>query len=435
MNNNEEFEDFFRNEFEKNPVEYKEEYWQQAEQLILANEKRERRRFIFYLSSFTALLCLLIGVYCIKNNSSITLLKNNISVNRNISEDISERKEMNANTQNKSFSENKNNQLHERLKVSSNNKKIISTETENNSPTKNHKILVLTANKKHKKNVLNIYADNKSNSTDSKKRSRIAKNNDGKNNQYMVIRNAPKSDTYTDEINSLSSEFSEDLIAMECIQINNFEKLNTAQIKKPSSMQYSLIAGAGLYKGFGNASGFTIHPILGVGVSYNLSSKFDADINLLYIERSNVNTTKKFSSEYYDFGYNKETTQITTRKIKYISLPLFIKYHFQIGQSIIAGISLSHILTSKDDLTKITSSDNGNPVTSNSTESGFVNGFKKYDLAIVAGYEIVLVKNLNAGIRLNYGLIDVTNNSYYQNNSKDYNISVALSFRYVIFNK
>ena len=251
----------------------------------------------------------------------------------------------------------------------------------------------------------------------------------------MVIRNAPKSDTYTDEINSLSSEFSEDLIAMECIQINNFEKLNTAQIKKPSTIQYSLIAGAGLYKGFGNASGFTIHPILGVGVSYNLSSKFDADINLLYIERSNVNTTKKFSSEYYDFGYNKETTQITTRKIKYISLPLFIKYHFQIGQSIIAGISLSHILTSKDDLTKITSSDNGNPVTSNSTESGFVNGFKKYDLAIVAGYEIVLVKNLNAGIRLNYGLIDVTNNSYYQNNSKDYNISVALSFRYVIFNK
>ena len=136
MNNNEEFEDFFRNEFEKNPIEYKEEYWLQAEQLIIANEKRERRRFIFYLSSFTALLCLLIGVYCIKNNSSITLLKNNISVNRNISEDISERKEMNANTQNKSFSENKNNQLHERLKVSSNNKKIISTETENNSPTK-----------------------------------------------------------------------------------------------------------------------------------------------------------------------------------------------------------------------------------------------------------------------------------------------------------
>ena len=152
MNNNEEFEDFFRNEFEKNPIEYKEEYWLQAEQLIIANEKRERRRFIFYLSSFTALLCLLIGVYCIKNNSSITLLKNNISVNRNISEDISERKEMNANTQNKSFSENKNNQLHERLKVSSNNKKIISTETENNSPTKNHKILELTANKKHKKN-------------------------------------------------------------------------------------------------------------------------------------------------------------------------------------------------------------------------------------------------------------------------------------------
>ena len=96
----------------------------------------------------------------------------------------------------------------------------------------------------------------------------------------------------------------------------------------------------------------------------------------------------------YDFGYSNETATITAKKLIYLNIPVLLKYNFSFSQSLIAGVSISKLLNSKSNVTSTNKNDNGSILTKSSKETGYVNGFNKYDLAIVGGYENKLIKNL-----------------------------------------
>ena len=117
--------------------------------------------------------------------------------------------------------------------------------------------------------------------------------------------------------------------------------------------------------------------------------------------------------------------------MKYISVPVFVHYHFNANHQLIeAGFSYNYLLNANSKVETDKHSTGSAFTTSSEKKQGYVNGFEKSDIALILGYRHPLTKNLNAVIRLNYGLKDVTKNVYYTNLSKDKIVGVNLLLSY-----
>lgn len=77
------------------------------------------------------------------------------------------------------------------------------------------------------------------------------------------------------------------------------------------------------------------------------------------------------------------------------------------------GAVYQYLFNSKN-LVTTTSYKNGNLETVSSTKaSGYINGFNQHDLGLIAGYSQHLYKNINAFARFNFGLTDISKDTYF----------------------
>ena len=115
----------------------------------------------------------------------------------------------------------------------------------------------------------------------------------------------------------------------------------------------------------------------------------------------------------------------------YLELPVLLNYsvanhNFMVGPSFSYLVSgLNKVSTTHESKTEVT--------TDESSVWGYTNGFKSYDVALVAGYEYSVKPKLNLGVRLNYGLIDVTDNDYFGNTSFDNNVQLRVYLKFSPF--
>jgi hypothetical protein len=116
----------------------------------------------------------------------------------------------------------------------------------------------------------------------------------------------------------------------------------------------------------------------------------------------------------------------------YLELPVMINFGMG-NHNLMAGASFSYLVTGKHKVTtEYTSQSEG--VTSDETmQWGNSSGFNSYDFSLAGGYEYNLNQNIDLGMRLNYGLLDVTNNAYFKSDSFDNNVQLRFYVKFSPF--
>mgnify|MGYP000359676832 CR=1 FL=1 len=107
--------------------------------------------------------------------------------------------------------------------------------------------------------------------------------------------------------------------------------------------------------------------------------------------------------------------------------------NYNVGNhNFMAGPSLSYLVTGlhKVSTEYVTQTET---TIDDSMQWGHTNGFNNFDFALVAGYEYSIKPKLNIGMRLNYGLMDVTKNEYFGSDSFDNNVQFRVYLKYAPF--
>ncbi len=169
------------------------------------------------------------------------------------------------------------------------------------------------------------------------------------------------------------------------------------------------------------------------GITYErfLNGGLSIKSNLLYSARNEVNAIKLYDKKVYGFGSKTQQTKVESQRLAYLELPVMINYSLG-NHNFMTGASLSYLISGLHEVsTEYTSPTE--TTYENDMQWGYTNGFKSYDVALVAGYEYNVNPKLNLGLRLNYGLLDVTDNTYFGVDSFDNNVQFRVYLTYSPF--
>lgn len=167
----------------------------------------------------------------------------------------------------------------------------------------------------------------------------------------------------------------------------------------------------------------------GPRVHYALGKQLSLGSGLHYFSRDGWQTSKSYISETYSFGVERETTVIETQSLHFAEIPLYVQYHFE-GLRAAVGVSGSYLLGTRSSV----DSQQSNYLSLLGSETdkswGYTKGFNRMDYGLIGAIDVALSTRLYLGVQYNYGLRDLSRNSYYNNNRNDRNQSLRIRFDY-----
>lgn len=201
--------------------------------------------------------------------------------------------------------------------------------------------------------------------------------------------------------------------------------------KSPTQNSLSLIGGINIGKNIENKNGATFGGNEWGGILYtrNLKGNFSLSSGVTFQNRRTVGASKEFEAVVYGFGNRTEQTSISTTSIQYLETPVFVNYTILGQHNVFIGGTFSYLLNAYSKVDKhITTLENNWMESSN--EFGHTNGFNKFDASTLVGYEWLFSSKFSVGAQVNFGLMDVSKNSYYTNSTHNSNTQFKVHLRY-----
>lgn len=197
---------------------------------------------------------------------------------------------------------------------------------------------------------------------------------------------------------------------------------------------FSADAGGGYsfgWKKAGETQGNGLSPIFGISVTHYLTKSLSAFAGLQYNSMTNINTLYSTSQTQYDFGYNSTVNSITIKTLYYIALPLKLQYNISNNNIISAGVNLVYLMTTNSSVVSYSQNYFGTSGYTTSTKMGYADGLNNYDAQITLACRRK-INRFTASIEGYYGLLDIENNNFFENNVFERNSGLRFILSYDI---
>lgn len=442
-------DDLLKERLQNRSYVFKEAYWEAAEQLIIANQQKRRRGWIFWL--FGALLATVVGLPILLWQASDTPASD--SAQASVTTEIP-------------FSENP------VLSSPNADEKVMKLIPSNSLSGKN---LIEKSDKSISQNKKKSPADVKGVKTTSFTQSINAKifSNQGvqptSSFESSLSNVTPEAITRGMNISGPSIDIPLDLTTglkeAEPVSINTFSEKETiygafaamenqpfslsagmniprAPFFTPSSRIYRrnsirIIAGSDLAVGLQNteaqAAPVSTNPVIGIQYGYRLNSSLTVHTGISYRSRGGLNSDSTYNSVEYRFGLETDATTISPQKLHYAEVPLYLEARFGGRHYLQAGLNSSWLVNSSSIVKKQRIEPFGTVDKGEEQAWGYTQGFRSYDPQLLVGYHFYLTRGIKVGVQGLYGLRDVTENDFFLNNTYDRNLQLRLSLTYHLF--
>lgn len=281
-------------------------------------------------------------------------------------------------------------------------------------------------NKKEISNTKNVNQPDKSedNSSESKIKTNENVASSGNKNQDNV-------NSETDKQNDNKPETKEEKEPVVAPSENNAAKLpESSQYTRPGSI-LSIEAGASYLFGWNNtvkndATG--INPLAGINFSYMFgkTKKIGISSGVQYNSVNNIkSSTFTCRKTQYDFGAVNETTEIITKKLHYIYVPLKLIFGPNVKNTFGAGCNFGYLLNSVSNTETYTQTAFTRTAPEVTKSKGYYEGYSKADIQLSLSYKRTIYKNLSVSVEFLYGIKDIKNNAFF--NAEENNSSKKLT--------
>lgn len=209
----------------------------------------------------------------------------------------------------------------------------------------------------------------------------------------------------------------------------------TQQPEQPAKYTHTLLsidAGAGYSLGWkkeGATQGSGLSPVLGFSVTHYFNTNISAHIGLQYNSLTNVNTLYSASTSQYDFGATNNVTSVTLKTLYYAALPIQFQYHFSSNDVIGIGANMLYLVNSNSNVVSYNQNYFGTSGYTSVNKTGYMDGINTWDAQLTLAYRRK-ISRFTISVEGYYGLLDIENNSFFNNNVFERNsgLRTILSF-------
>ncbi len=186
-----------------------------------------------------------------------------------------------------------------------------------------------------------------------------------------------------------------------------------------------LIAGFSAAKGYGGNSAsqavYGLSPNLGFGYQLAASNKVNVYFSLFasYLNHLNISETSKEST--YSFDKTTKEIEVARKNLIQLHMPVTVGFRLSERHAMLGGIGLIYGVNTLSTV---------NTNEQNVNEFGYMSGLRTMDANIHVGYEYKISDALRINMMYQEGLIDMTQNDYFNNNQEDRNRRISIGVRF-----
>lgn len=188
-----------------------------------------------------------------------------------------------------------------------------------------------------------------------------------------------------------------------------------------------------LSNGVGSSAGlFSNAPLHAIGFKYGYqhTPMLALETGLSYKSLSGNGAKLVYENVDYGFGKTVTTTEVKVQSLHYLELPLDVKVDFAEKHSAFVGASVSYLMNVKSAINTQTDETLNGVSNESKTMWGHQYGFNSTDIALRAGYNYQVMKNLDLGVTLGYGIMDITNNETFNNSEVNNSAEFRVRLQY-----
>lgn len=208
----------------------------------------------------------------------------------------------------------------------------------------------------------------------------------------------------------------------------------TSDAKKPNFLPYAASRSKGFLAIEGGLNSYN-YAAADVSQSFNfhaglryyrfLCPKFAVSTGVTYARLQQNMDARVINNVEYSFGQNTNQTKITTLRLDYIEIPLSAYYNITGNHYVQAGATVGYAIQSSDFIES-----NGSK---GKSDNGYMDGINKVDVQLNVGYACLIQNRYTLSVGYYQGLTDVSKNSSFNSTNTDRNSGIRLTVGYKLF--
>ena len=205
-------------------------------------------------------------------------------------------------------------------------------------------------------------------------------------------------------------------------------------LKKYQQKKTFYLEVAPVFTGSQNANNVGFGWEVGIGYQHEFANKLVVNAGVNYLVQNGVDISNKSDSVFYNFGKEVVQTEEINKRLDYIEVPISVGYKLNEKHSLHVGAYASFLVNVSQEVNKETSGYKTETKTETIENSGYQEGFNRWDAGLNFGYRYTLTPDLSVGLHYSLGLKDITDDDaggeYQQAHT---NQSTRVIFRYSLF--
>lgn len=197
--------------------------------------------------------------------------------------------------------------------------------------------------------------------------------------------------------------------------------------------EFYLTAGFNSMRAHNAGASFGTGYAVGIGYRYRLDDIWSFNTGLNYNYQDQMGILQRTDSVFFGFGNERIEVINDFRSIHYLEIPFNVSYALNGKHEIDLGFYAAYNMSVTKDVMVRESNFKDGTTESLTSHSGDDNDIRKTDFGITAGYLYQLSPNVSAGLRMRYGLQDITRDSHATLLDSHRNIGARVILRYRLF--
>lgn len=408
------------NDYIPEGLEFREEFMHQAFEMYDAEKKKRKKRIIFFLSIFSVLSCIAVILFYSATQTDLT---KHISQTKNTTPNRIENKpttHTNSSITTVTSIPPNNSKKEAPTTIQSSFSNLLKTPVQIKSSTINHiesdskDYIEKIVEQKVIENTPNLSTTIPKIEIGAEENTLIAIDPKGTTNEKDVIKTQEIDNPMIDSTTTVTTQNENIPAIIDPADPKNFFIYKTHQFWANTGLN-------ALYNYSTNQHKLNSDYSFGLGYTYNNHSKISVGGSVEFYSVSNMIGAVEIIDKIYGFRASYRHTSISTQSLQYTSIKPHLVYTIWNRHQINLAYNLDVLTSSKN---KITSSETFSDYTKDyGTISGrnYNQGYKRFNHAVSFGYICNLTNRFAIGCSYNYGLTDITKNTFFTNLSFDRN--------------
>ncbi|MDZ4759203.1 MAG: hypothetical protein SGJ10_13840 [Bacteroidota bacterium] len=372
------FDDFLKRKYDNKDFGFKEEYWLEAEKLL---EKKKRSKGFFWIFIFVGFASG-IGTWMLMRDSNNNIQSEKITSGNKLPT-ITKPEIKNETTNNNSSNNPSNNEI-----------------KENNVP-------ILYQKNTSKKYFMDDYKEYQNNI---QAKEAAIPNTASIKQSEKVIMNTEIEKAFVKKVPDVVEDFQSKKNQNKIDSVFLQKEKNTDTLS-PGKRWIGLYAGATCDAGISHKPNVSIS--CGINFEKNLKPNFMLGIGILYYNSGNIDISKVYNAQSYNFGITNYTNTVTTNRLDYISFPFYYKGRINKNNWLKVGASLSFLIYTKNNIVTQVQQDFETPAIVKYSEPNHKTGLTLFDPQFFGSYQYQFKKRWSMELKYFFGVVPVASKTHF----------------------